>query len=376
MKIALFIDTNIELGAGIERTAKSYIEFSDDKDKITLIQTDFLPYRRMKFNTDGSEKFNVITLKDYAHKFNFLYRNKFTLVLYKILIFPLLIPFLDILYMNKLRIIKGYDAVYLFKNEYNALFSGYTVGSAHAENFYRIDLFNYIRSKLINNGMIYHKINTFHIFPGDQQKLTIKNRDRFIVPNGIDTSKFFPAERSGSKLSVLFVGRLQQHKGLEMFIDVYKKFENDISVEFHVAGSGDMEKFVSEIKKDNFFYHKNPGDRELAELYRNSDIFLFPSRWESYPIVVLEAISSGNFVILLDNLRGTFDEFEKMGCLKYTDENVESIIKIINDIKTRNSYEFKKKLEIYEYMKKNFDERIVVERIYGEIKKRINENNR
>lgn len=56
---------------------------------------------------------------------------------------------------------------------------------------------------------------------------------------------------------------------------------------------------------------------DLAETYRSADIFVYPTRSDVYPTVVLEALSSGLFVIASDMLTGIFDNYQKKGFLEY-----------------------------------------------------------
>ena len=67
----------------------------------------------------------------------------------------------------------------------------------------------------------------------------------------------------------------------------------------------------------------------MAEIYRTSDILIFPSRSETFGLVVVEAMGSGLHCLVSDSLKGTFDEFEERGFLEYVQLEEHSYISAI-----------------------------------------------
>ena len=72
---------------------------------------------------------------------------------------------------------------------------------------------------------------------------------------------------------------------------------------------------------DNLRFHGWVDGKELPSFYNEADIFLAPTNCDSFPLVVLQALSSGTPCILGEILRGTFDDFEKLGFVKYVTQD-------------------------------------------------------
>jgi len=106
---------------------------------------------------------------------------------------------------------------------------------------------------------------------------------------------------------ILFVGRLIKVKGLftllRGFNEVKKKFGN---VSLLIAGDGvlrgELERFVEEKDIEDVHFAGFISPEELPQYYAISDIFVLPSIYEPWGVVVNEAMASGLPVILSDRV--------------------------------------------------------------------------
>ena len=120
----------------------------------------------------------------------------------------------------------------------------------------------------------------------------------------------------------------------------------------------------------NVKYHGVLTNKELAKLYRECDIFIYPSHSDTYSLVTLQALSSGLYVLTGDFFKGIFDDFNKY--LEYLPMNVDAFYNRINEIiKDRKIIEHNKKEE-YEYVKNNYDWEIVAKKFYDNIREIVN----
>lgn len=121
-----------------------------------------------------------------------------------------------------------------------------------------------------------------------------------IIPTGVDTKFFTPAKEHvpNSRLRVLFVGALRPFKGPQLLLRAAAQFP---AVDFVLVGDGVMSselKVQAEREKlTNVQFLGSVNRSALLEQYRQSDIFLFPSRWEGSPKVIMEAAACGLPVI-------------------------------------------------------------------------------
>lgn len=117
------------------------------------------------------------------------------------------------------------------------------------------------------------------------------------IPNGVDTERFFPATRqSGTICELLFVGRLAPQKGVDILLHSLALIPDGWRL--RIAGDGPERERLSALATNlglrNRVEFLGWTQRDaLPEIYRNADVFVFPSYDEGMPNVVLEALASG-----------------------------------------------------------------------------------
>jgi len=119
-----------------------------------------------------------------------------------------------------------------------------------------------------------------------------------VIPTGVDTEFFTPHwdRPPNPRPRVLFVGSLRSFKGPQTVLDAAERY---CDVEFVVVGDGLLAEQLKLRAKclPNVAMKGSMGRAAVREEYRSADIFLFPSRWEGSPRVLLEAAASGLPVI-------------------------------------------------------------------------------
>jgi glycosyltransferase involved in cell wall biosynthesis len=101
-------------------------------------------------------------------------------------------------------------------------------------------------------------------------------------------------------------------------LETAKQIRKYSDIEFYLAGKGELEdKLKNRIKKDNLYNVKLLGSfkhEELLKIYQKATLFIFPSYYEGFPTVVLEAMSCGLPVLVTDiEAHKTFIEDGKNG---------------------------------------------------------------
>ena len=136
-------------------------------------------------------------------------------------------------------------------------------------------------------------------------------------------------QKTVKKESILFVGRDDNHKGFRLFVEVSKIFPDEAFI------AVTQPKKITKFPK-NLEIRSNISERELNDLYNRSKIFIFPSNYESFGGVFIEALSRGVIVIASNMILGTefFEDNENIHKFKVTKDKQ----KCINAISERVKY--------------------------------------
>lgn len=113
---------------------------------------------------------------------------------------------------------------------------------------------------------------------------------RRIMPwtRGVDTQLFRPRDVRifGRESVFLYVGRIAIEKNITAFLDL------DLPGRKVVVGAGPMLAALQSRYPDVLFTGPKSGE-ELAEAYASADVFVFPSRTDTFGMVLLEAMATG-----------------------------------------------------------------------------------
>ena len=355
--ITFVIPASIDFNGGIEKTISHYYRYRVDGFQKFILQG------------TGTQEENVYSIKSIYSKLiigtsgipNFIIR----------MFAPVIISFDRLINLKTVKHIEEIsDIIYLTNNDYYYLFrhGKFMVWSEHGNipsNYTGVGIINSAVTSMVRNKLIFRKINAVHLINCYNRKL-IPMKNIFCVPNGVNSSGFTPGERQPGRPRLLYVGRLEKSKGIDKVLNVFKN--HNLDIDLTVVGSGILENILKEIP-GNVRHRKNIPDSELQEIYRSSDALIFPSTLENFGNVVLEALSSGLYVITSKDLKPRFDDAEKMGFLEYIDATEAGIFNALKDIREKIKYAgiFSNKVKMHDYIEKTYDWNNVVGQFYSAI---------
>jgi glycosyltransferase involved in cell wall biosynthesis len=123
-----------------------------------------------------------------------------------------------------------------------------------------------------------------------------------LIPNGLEPEWFAPAvrkKRAGGEVRFLYVGRLAREKGMDNLADAFGRVAARIpGARLDVAGDGPGREGLAEAARNGgwdgrLILHGGITRAEARDLMRASDVFVLPSRFESFSYTLLEAMACG-----------------------------------------------------------------------------------
>ena len=139
---------------------------------------------------------------------------------------------------------------------------------------------------------------------------SLSDRPIHMIPNGIDLERYpwnDHKRQVNGKKTILYLGRLEARKGVKFLLRAYKLLEDkDPDVRLVIAGTGpDQEKLellaedlrIKHVKFKGFVTHE-----QKMKLLAEADLFVAPAIYgESFGLVLLEAMATGNLVVAGNN---------------------------------------------------------------------------
>ena len=136
-----------------------------------------------------------------------------------------------------------------------------------------------------------------------------------VIPNGINLSNFTGIERDydfrrqyamDNEKIILYVGRLVYEKGVQHLIAAMPKIlSNYHDAKLIIAGRGGM---MDELRaeasnlglNDNIYFTGYLNSKQVQKMYKCADVAVFPSTYEPFGIVALEAMLAGVPTVVSD----------------------------------------------------------------------------
>jgi len=183
----------------------------------------------------------------------------------------------------------------------------------------------FIENKNVKNAELLHFTTE-----GEKNKTLaagLQFKDSVVIPNGVDLKDIVQISHLESirgkypelkdKVFLLFLGRIDKKKGLDLLICSYEELIKKRS-DIHLIIAGPESNYEKNIKlwikekklEKHITFTGFVLDDEKAKLFLESDIFVLPSYYESFGISVIEAMYYGLPVVITDRVE-IYDEVKK-----------------------------------------------------------------
>jgi len=154
---------------------------------------------------------------------------------------------------------------------------------SYYRNFDRIFVLNSDNKKWLSGKHMNIKPNKISI--------TAHWTDSEFSPTQSDKKKIFGFEQNTKVL--LYAGRISKEKDVFELVDIYNKLKSQITdLKIVICGSGPEEILLKE-KLPNAYFTGWVERKQLPEIYSSADLLVLPSKFDTFSMVVLEAMSCG-----------------------------------------------------------------------------------
>jgi glycosyltransferase involved in cell wall biosynthesis len=168
------------------------------------------------------------------------------------------------------------------------------------------------------------------------QRIRFRRAPQF-VPNGVDTTRFFPIDQEQrrclrarfgwptDKLVMFFVGRFVEKKGLPILHRLAKRFT---VCQWVFAGWGPENPVDWRLPNVQCLGPVNQQD--LPDYYRAADLLVLPSVGEGFPLVIQEAMACGTPVLTSDDTATGMPDIRSVAYV--SDLQWESLLSLIRNL--------------------------------------------
>lgn len=150
-----------------------------------------------------------------------------------------------------------------------------------------------------------------------------------LIYNGVEEKeqKVFPFIETG-KINILFAGRLEPQKGIDVLIDVINRLKADNRYVFHIIGNGSLKYKLDGLTGDN--YKTYDKIYNLASYIGSFDYMFMPSNFEGLGLLSIEA-SLCKTPVIINSCEGLVETVPPDWPLKVQNNSTDDFIDIFSN---------------------------------------------
>ncbi|MTT32157.1 glycosyltransferase [Terrilactibacillus sp. BCM23-1] len=219
------------------------------------------------------------------------------------------------------------------------------------------------------------KIINISIYEHNQAcKVKLPTKKMLLINNGISEKKLDNNKKSNAsikmqskKIKVLFVGRLDKQKGIDILLKFVMKYKNQ-NFHFYIIGNSVLDNQYIEFPSNTSYLGKIDNSY-IDDYYQASDVVIIPSRWEGFGLVAIEAMKNKKAIIVSN--RGALPELvNNDNGFVFDIDNIQSLENIFNNLEKKELQN--KGANGYQYFIDNYTSNEMNKKIYRLYNKLLN----
>lgn len=236
----------------------------------------------------------------------------------------------------------------------------------------------YIANKTVFNRFIKNAYGYIFLNEQEMRNSLFRCSNDLIIPNGIDVKDSNVNKLNDNNIKLFFIGRIDiNHKGLDILIDNLKRIDNlkhNFSIDIYGVGNEKDTKFLNDeigkFKNLDISFRGPVYDYEKENVLKTNNIMILTSRYEGFPMAILEALSYGNPCIVTEgtNVKTMIEENSLGWGCEY--ENIaESILHAVEDYQENKDFYINKTIE---FVNENYSWRLIAKKSIENLSEKSN----
>jgi len=186
-------------------------------------------------------------------------------------------------------------------------------------------------------------------------KTRFKNKKIIIIPYGFNKIKIDIRYKQLKKINLLFVGNLTSRKGIIYLISAFNKISSIYkNINLTIVGKGPLKSLIKKNPIKINLIDSLPHD-QILKLMKQQDIFIFPSLFEGFGLVISEAMSAGMLVMSTKNTALPEISDKSSSVFIKTNSHIDIVKKLILLIKNKNKFNVMRKNSILKSQNYNWN---------------------
>jgi glycosyltransferase involved in cell wall biosynthesis len=210
---------------------------------------------------------------------------------------------------------------------------------AHSLNIF--DIPSYILMPYLLKSADKMLVNSYLMSELVRSRYGVKNDA--VIPNGIDGFWFEESDETNIELNgdpvFFYHGRLSPEKGVDLLMKGFSKaIEGSSKARLYIAADGPQQKYLEDLCRNlriekNVMFLGYIKQKYIKTYLSNVDAAIYPSRYDSFSLAILEAFSSAKYPVYFSKLAGIYDFVVRDGYdLCVFEPTVDHISKIVEDV--------------------------------------------
>jgi glycosyltransferase involved in cell wall biosynthesis len=159
-----------------------------------------------------------------------------------------------------------------------------------------------------------------------------------VIPNGVETPDLarFP-KRQEALRRVLFLARINPKKGIDLLLKSWRNLQDTIlDWELHISGNpngnhlAEMQTLAERLGVKRVRFECPISAQRKWDLYRNSELYVLPTRGDNWAVTISDALSFG--VPAIVSKEAPWEGLETYGCGWWVDLSVEALTECLRGV--------------------------------------------